>query len=293
MLSFIKNFKSIFCAFIFLQVPLTAEIIESQSLKDISRYADKNSLVLLNISDTLYQPSTTLAEGRWRTYFAKQVDKVAGQSEAALQLIDQTKNLIVTTIPKVPVELAAPAMINALQSNKIPVLGITQKSPSTSYAQNFGEVTYKHLLCIGIDLEKTLSFYKVNETNDSTHDFAYGMIFTHKQPEGPAVISFLKRVPQQPATIIMIDNSRKSLESVESSLTSTGIHFVGLRYGKCDSRIENFDPELGTIEFFALLNENKIITDAEALKIKKRQPEVDYEAKLNEYIARKLNLSRF
>ncbi|QLH37377.1 MAG: hypothetical protein HWD61_15545 [Parachlamydiaceae bacterium] len=54
------------------------------------------------------------------------------------------------------------------------------KRLSTPYAPNFGELTSLHLIRLGIDLQKSLAYTKVNQINSPNFTFAYGMIFTNK-----------------------------------------------------------------------------------------------------------------
>lgn len=264
--------------------PIQGEIIETNEIALIENLTDPNTLVLFNVGSTLYEPGLTLSSNQWRLYFADRVQKLVPDPVAAQKLIDHVKNRIVEKLPKKSVEEITPQLIAQLQERHIPVLGITQKEMSTSYSENFGEITSKHLLSLGIDLEKTTSYLAVSKPSEGDHyTFAYGMIFTYKKPEGPAVLSFLKRI-KKPSKIVMIDNSYDSLKSVETALASTGIAFEGVKYTRGDIFKENFDPTLGTIEFFPFINEGKILTDEEAKAIKTAHPDKDYQAELDAYI---------
>src|SRR5205823_1789198 len=144
----------------------------------------------------------------------------------AEQFINKIKNEIVSNIPKKPVEEFTPEFIAHLQEQKIPVLGITRKQLSTAYADNFGQITSNHLNSIGINLEATLSYLNVKENNDnSPFSFAYGLIFTNTRAVGPILLDFLNRLENQPAKIIMIDNSYDSLKNAEVALSGSDITF--------------------------------------------------------------------
>lgn len=261
-----------------------AGIVDSNDIIVVQDKVDPKSIVLFNITGTLYQPATTLADNQWRTYFAERVNQLVANSDAAQKLIDKIKNEIVENIPKAPVEEITPDIIAKLQALHIPVFGISQKRVVTTYADNFGHITSRHLKSIGIDLEKTLDYCNVTATPDNSgYTFAYGIIFSNKKPVGPAILNFLMRLENRPAKIVMVDNSQASLESAETALASTGIHFEGIRYGHDDARQDNFDAILGIIQFFAFKNEGKILSDADALEIKKCS-KVKYEAMLDNFI---------
>jgi hypothetical protein len=269
---------------------LTGEIIETKEIRTVLDYVDQDSLVFFNVTGTLYAPSSTLSDNQWREYFSNRVKLIVSDEASSQQLIDKIKNQIVQGIPKKNVEEITPQLIANLQNQKIVVLGITRKNMSTSYAENFGMITRNHLLSLGINLEKTLPYLASGELKDQKeYLFGYGILFTNKQPEGLAVISFVKQMNQTPSLILMVDNSRSSLESVQEALLPTGIAFKGFRYGRADNLKENFDPALGTIEFFAFIKEGSLISDAEALKIKQSNSAINYEAMLDSYISKANN----
>lgn len=265
--------------------PLSGEIIESNEINTLRQYVDQNAFVFLNITGTLYEPSTTLSDNQWREYFAQRVKRLISDSAASQQLIDQIKNQIVQKIPKKAVEKITPDLISDLQKKQIVVLGLTKKQMSTTYAENFGWITQNHLAQLGIHLDKTLSYLRYSpQERQKSYSFAYGILFTNKQPEGPAMVSFLKEIQQKPSKIIVVDNGADALKSLEESLKPTQIPFTGIRYGRADALKANFDPTLGTIEFFAFIKEGKILSDAEALEIKKSHPQTNYESLLDQYI---------
>ena len=270
--------------FVFGGINLSGEITEVNEISTIQNSVTNDSLVLFNVSGTLYAPSTTLADNQWRLYFTERVNAIVIDKEDAEMLINKIKNEIVSYLPKKPVEEFTPQLIESLQNQQIPVLGITQKHMSTSYAESFGLITKNHLLSIGVDLEKTLSYLKVNMDSDENYSFAYGLIFTNKKPVGPAILSFLNRIEDKPTEIIMIDNSLENLENAQLALALTDIKFKGFRYGRADELKTNFDPIIGNIQFFAFINDRKIMSDEEAKQIKDANPDVNYSSLLDSYI---------
>lgn len=283
----LDKFLSIFTAAIILlfpSIPLSADIIEMNEISTIQHYVKNDSLVLFNITGTLYEPATTLADNQWRIYFTERVNTLVSDKISAERFINKIKNEIVNNLPKKAVEEFTPQFIVHLQNHKIPVLGITQKQMATPYAENFGSITRNHLLSIGINLENTPSYLNVKGEDDILHSFAYGLIFTNKKPVGPAILAFLNRLENQPAKIIMVDNSLDSLKNAEITLSTANIPFEGFRYGRSDRLKANFDPILGNIQFFAFMNKKQIISDEQAMQIKQSHPEVDYNALLDTHI---------
>lgn len=263
---------------------IDGKILETNKISVINDSINRDSMVLFNITGTLYEPSTTLADHQWREFFAERVKIVITDSTKSQQLINRIKNEIVQKIPKKLVEEITPQLIADIQNQKIPVFGITEKQMATPYADNFGLITSKHLISIGINLEKTLSYSKANQVLNDKYDFAYGIIFSGKKPVGPALIAFLENNDYTDPQIVMVDNSLKTLENVEAALATKNYAFTGFHYTGANSRKDKFNPMLGIIEFIAFIKENKILSDQEAIQISLENPEEDYRVRFDNLI---------
>jgi hypothetical protein len=264
---------------------LFSEIIETNEISAFQKYVAQDSLVLFNVTGTLYEPATMLADRQWREHIAERVKALVPDATAANQLINKMKNIVVNRIPKKGIEKETPQLITNLQNRKIAALGITQKQMETPYAKNFGLITRNHLLNIGINFERTLTYFKVRSPLDlDGYSFAYGLIFTNKKPVGPAIVTFLNQMERAPSNVILVDNSRDNIESAEAALVAKNIKFEGFRYGRADQHKNNFDPVIGNIEFFAFINNRKILSDQDARQIQRNNPTVDYNKLLDNYI---------
>lgn len=279
-----KTIFSILALFIVFSNSVSAVIIETNEISDVKNYVTNDSVVLLNITGTLYEPAMTLADNQWRIYFSEKVNSIISDKMLADRFINKIKNNIVNNLPKKAVEEYTPQLINDWQTQKIPVFGITQKQMAASYADNFGLITRNHLLSIGINLENTLSYTSLKDSDETNHSFAYALIFSNRKPVGPAIIEFLDRLENKPSKIIMVDNSLISLENTEEALSESNIPFVGFRYGRSDRQKDDFDFSLGKIQFFAFMNQGQILSDEQAAQIKQLYPEVDYNSLLDNYI---------
>jgi hypothetical protein len=266
---------------------LSGKIIESQEMKTIIPFVNQESFVFFNVSGTLYTSSNALGDRRWREYFTERVNEQTDDQEVAQQLIDKVKNQMVNRIPKKGIEEMTPRLIEYFQDKHIVVFGITQKRMTPSYADNFGELVHHYLLGLNIDLEKSLTYFRMPEGKSKEFSFAYGIVFTNKEAVGPALLSFLSQCERKPFNVVMVDNSHLSLESAQQALESLGIPFTGIRYGRADKG-EIFDPTLGTIEFFALMQEDKVLSDEEALNRMPVDKSINYEGFLDKYIQQEL-----
>lgn len=261
---------------------LQARVIEIDGIESVKNYVTLDSVVFLNIGDTLSAPSSTLADYQWRRYFVERVSSAIKDKEKAQSLINQVKRAIVEQIPRTLVEEAILPLIAEFQTKRVPVLGYTQRCFSAAYAPNNGELVHGHLLKLGIDLQKTLVYYAISPYETADYAFHYGILFTNKNPVSLALIDFFKRKEYFPRHLIVVGDSKEVLEEISGQLRPLRTTF--LRYGKLDGRKKGFDPDLGTIQFFAFMDQNQLMKDEEALAIKQANPEVNYQEMLDQAI---------
>lgn len=262
---------------------LFAEIIEANKILAFVPFVRPDSFIFLNVAGTLYAPSNALTDDRWREYFSDRVTDKVDDQEAGQQLINKIKNQMIQKIPKKKIEEITPQLIAYLQERSVVVLGIKQNI--TPYADHCGEITHRHLLSLGIQFERTLSYFPKPKENLEKENlsFTHGILFTNHQPVGPALTAFLEQSYRRPDHIVMVDHSLDSLESAQQALTSLGISFTGIRYSRADTQ-EDFDPTIGTIEFLAFVNEGKILSDEEAVSTMPTDRSLNYEVLLDQYI---------
>lgn len=280
----IKKIINTLSGLLLLASTIHGEVVNTATTDTVLKYVQKNSLVLFNVSDTLYVSSVTMGSQQWRDYLEAHVKKVIKDPVVAERSINKYLNMIITKVPKRAAEDSAPGLIQGLQQQRIATFGITKKAPSAPYANNLGEITARHLGSIGIDFKQTLNYQSLSTAYDNLYSFAYGIIFTRKQPEGAVVSSFIKRFPVKPARVIMLDTSSRALADVETALKASGTEFVGLRYTRTDNRINDFSPDLGTIQFLTYMRHGTLLTDEEAMAIKEGDVFAEHEFFLEEFI---------
>ncbi len=281
-------FHKLAISFLLATSVLQAEIEEIQKIDSVKNYLQENTLVLLNVGDTLFSAPSMLADNQWREYFVERANQITTNPEAAKNVIDEVKALIVEKIPKMTPEANTADFIAKLQNEKTPVFGYSMRNYSTTYAPNNDQITYNQLINLNIDLLKTLVYYPAKEYQNGSHAFKYGIIFTNKNPIGPAIVEFLARNDLKPSRIILVGDDLADLKQAQQALSALNIDFQGLRYGRIDERKKSFDKDLGTIEFFAFYNDGKLLSDEEAAQIRAATPHVNYSAKLEEWIRQRV-----
>lgn len=281
----------------FLTQTFATELIETPHIEKLLETSSKNTLILSDITNTLYKPCNTMSDKKWRTYLVNRVSEVISDSTLASKIATTLENIIVNQIDKGLVHQNMPSVIKELQDKEIPFLAISQKNWSAPYDPHFGVTTSNHLKKLDIDLERSLPFLgkmkndansnyepiqDVNKTDEYT--FAKGIIFTNKTPLDKALDAFLNRLEKKPQHIIILENSCEHKEKLETVIKSHNIALTYIRHTSSENPEKSFDPTIGTIEFLQLMKNSKIILDEEAKRIKEDNSSIDYETLLKEFI---------
>lgn len=249
---------------------LFGKIIETPHFKEISHYLEPNTLVVLDIDDTLLIPSQTLGTDVWFLHRVKQLEaanidkkrafeKALAEWEAIRQLTDVSI-----------VEEGTEGVISDLQKASIPVMGLTTQGLALATR------TVQQLQSLGIDLLQTApakeDFYFFNTSNAQSIDkhgvlYRHGILFTSGTHKGRALLTALKNAGVTPQHIIFINDKEKHLKEVEETLegeaAELGIKFTGLRYSFGDERVAKFNPALTDIQWKHSSFEH-ILSDSEA-----------------------------
>lgn len=281
-----KTWKSLKITLFFLLlatvVRLDAKIVETPNFSAILDYIDKNTLVILDIDDTLLIPKQTLGNDAWFHYKFDKYKKEGIPADIALERTlaewEAVRHLTQVEI----VESNTADVVATMQKNGIPVIGLTTQGLALATR------TIHHLQSLHIDLSTTApdtnDFYFVNVTphnqhgtvlhkgvliNDSAHQgvlYRKGILFTAGTNKSTALIELVKHFGIKPNQIVFINDKEAHLKDAEEGAVALGIPFVGLRYSYSDERINKFRADIAEVQFtqssFA-----RILSDEEALAI--------------------------
>lgn len=223
---------------------LSGKIVETKNFCEIEQYLSDNTILILDIDDTLLIPVQMLGNDAWFCYrlqgylsagLAKPLalDKALAEWEAIRHL---TKVKIV--------EEGTQSIIDKLQVKKVTIMGLTTQGLALATR------TIHQLNTLGIDLSKTSpsqqDHYFMNQEGVL---FREGILFTSGSPKGPALLKFFDIIGFSPKRIVFINDKATHLQDVEASAEQKGIDFIGLRYSFSDQRIANFRKEIADIQW--------------------------------------------
>lgn len=239
--------------FIVYTVVAAATIIEAPHFKDLKNHVTSDTLVLLDIDDTLLIPVQTLGVDVW---FLHQLNsyKAAGYTanDALERALFDWESVRLRSEVQI-VEEGTADIVKELQDQNITVMGLTTQR-RTQY----------NLATLGIDLSRTApskeDFYFING-----HGVLYrhGLLSTSGTVKGTALLKYLDHINYHPARIVFINDKATHLKDVETAVTSRGIEFIGLRYAYSDERVNSFRPEITDIQWNHS-SFNHILSDEEA-----------------------------
>jgi hypothetical protein len=249
----------ILLCFALMSSALFGVIIETPHFSQIQKHVTPNTLVVLDIDDTLLLPTQTLGTDVWFQYRVKQnVAKGYPQSEAFEKASAEWEAVRHLTQVKL-VEQGTDKIVADLQNKRITVMGLTTQGLA------LGTRTVQQLQSLNIDLSKTAP---------SSQDFYFsichgvlyrkGILFTAGAPKGESLLKLLDAVGYQPTHILFINDKETHLKDVEKAVIAKGLAFTGLRYSYCDQRVAAFSGEIADIQWKHSTFEH-ILSDEEAV----------------------------
>lgn len=262
-----KTLLAFFLSLCFLSGILSAQIIKTSNIQDIKQEITENTLVLFNIAEVLMDTETSLGTQAWRKFIRTRVDS---------KLHDELTLFVFKKVPPKSPEPATPELIKDLQSRGQIALALTSRGRHQWYATqvpNVDLITEKLLNQIGIDFSKTGLNPELSSLPDILPDFFHnGIIYAGNDREKDEVlVDIFKKTSYWPPKMVFVDDKVDSLISIEKAFNSLNIPFVGYAYSRTAQEHADFDPLVANIQLDWLITYGRVLTDAEAIKIKNEQ----------------------
>lgn len=255
------------CLF-FIPCQTQAKIIETCNFADILTEIDAETLVFFDIDDTLINTTSMLGNTPCWNYLVSKFFHTKWSSDKTLDIYAVIQKIL-HHVPMSLIEPNTADIIQDLQQQGILVLGLTARTKNANYMQEADKRTYDHLKSVDIDFSLTPL---PNSNKSPLSFFSYGIIFTDTQDKGPFLKTFLTHLGLHPKKVVFIDDKLSQIKSVQKSLKSINIPFVGFRYGKLDNFHTRFNPLIVNIQLEALIKESQVLSDEEAEEIALQNP---------------------
>ena len=254
-----KLLTSVLFSVFFVATALKADIIETKHFHEIYNYIDQDTLVILDIDDTLVVPNQMVGCDEW---FIGRIKEYKASGKTAEQALDTTlfewEGLRSLTQMQL-VEENIDHIILDLQSQNIPVMCLTTQrfalAPRTVYQLNHHHIEISKTAPCSKDF-----FYDMNGLGILYYK---GILFTNGTHKGKTFFEFCKQANFTPKKVVFVNDKASHLKEIEQSCIELGIPFIGLRYGYSDYRKAAFDYEIAKIQS-QLLNLDGILSDEKA-----------------------------
>ncbi len=219
--------KTLFLALFAPCFSIWGTIIEIKHFSQAIDFISPDSLVLLDIDNTVLEPTHENQQGSDQWF-----STLLGQHPTPEQAIAQYCSAVLTC-PMQLVEPDIPAILNTIQQ-RAQLLGFTMRSMvlapcTTYYLKEFGIDLGSHIPDQGFMI-------------DGIHPVLlyHNIIFCQGQKHGSTLLHILDALALQPTTIVMIDDKIRYLKLIEHACQQRGINFIGLRYGFLDKKVQKF-----------------------------------------------------
>jgi Protein of unknown function (DUF2608) len=257
-----KRFLLLICLSLATVCYLHGEIIETKNFKEITNHIRPETLVIVDIDDTLLVPVQTLGTDVWflsrlEHHFQMKKDRILAK-DTALAEWEGIRHLTNVKI----VEEGTDEIIREMQKNNSVIMGLTTQGLTLAVR------TVTQLKSLSIDLSKTApasqDVYFINGQDGVL--YREGVLFTSGTSKGEALIKFLDGINYHPKHVVFINDKKTHLQDVEKSIELRKMNFIGLRYSFSDQRVANFCKEIAEIQW-THSTFNHLLSDEEAFSL--------------------------
>ncbi|MCH9610475.1 MAG: hypothetical protein S4CHLAM81_01190 [Chlamydiales bacterium] len=235
---------------------LFAEIIEVKHFSELPHYVNSETLVILDIDNTLLMPTQELGSDQWFRYRLDSYRKEGKTYPQALELALPEWEAVQNITDVAVVEMETPTIIEKLQEKNIPVIGLSTRGLALAMR------TVQQLDSVGINLQVTApSKEEIPLLNPHAILFRKGILFTAGTHKGKGLQKLLAKLDYKPKRILFINDKRGNLRQLEEGVNELKIPFTGLRYGYLDDKVRNFRSDIADLQ---LENFKMIVSDKDA-----------------------------
>lgn len=249
---------------------------DSSFIEEELKEADKNTLVIFDINDVLFEQKELLFKKQNSTLLKNLLKEMSANMSNEEE---QTLYSVVVQRPVVYVDENFVRIIHDLQNKNVKVIALTNGLVGTyGYVKSMDRLLIQQLRDLDYHLEK--SWLDLNnaqiymtKSKDRKILFAEGIVFANKMiskaSKGESLLAFFKYADFYPKKVIFIDDKLKNLKSVSNILEKQGVEFIGFEYTKAKNRKNSpvITKEHAKLQLSILKKRHKLLSDEEINKI--------------------------
>jgi len=227
-----------------ISLPALAEIRETMSMAEALGTVDEQTLLIVDLDNTVIKPTQTLGTDQWFDHLVKQYVAAGDAVDDAINKAIALWTEVQKATAVVAVEDVTPALIKDAQTRGITVMALTARPLDLIAA------TAKQLKSVGVDFtQKPILGHDLEIRAEDTAKLAGGILFVGpKNNKGKVLIQFLQEIELTPKRIVFVDDKPKHVRNVEESLKSLPTTYLGFRYGAADKEVASFDAGIADVQ---------------------------------------------
>lgn len=238
-----------------------AQFAQVKSFQEIKKVITPETWVFLDLDNTVFETHQTLGSDHWFDRILQKYFEEHQHWPKALERAVQHWTEVQNHAPMRPVEADTPQMIRELQSNGLPVIGLTARN------KQLADRTVRQLSEMDVDFNLSTPAHGHLNIDPEAGEIQYqdGIIFVGEiRNKGEALSRFLRLVQAKPKHIVFADDKEYHARSVEKVLQDANIdHFI-FHYTATDARNAQYDPRIAEIQWKAFQEERRLLSDEEA-----------------------------
>lgn len=220
-------------------------ISESKNIRDILNHCSFNTMLLLDLDNTVMESIQELGSDQWFVNLMDYACRISADKLEAVSLVIAIYHAVQHHTKTKAVEFEIVKIIKALQDIGVPVLAVSARGPQITGP------TLEQLNAIGIKFSRQWgegSFALPVDDKEHVPIYNQGIIFCNGNDKGKCLKAFFDKTNFYPAHVVMADDKGKHLHVVQSIIKSFGGQFVGLRYGHLDEKVAGFNMAKANVQ---------------------------------------------
>lgn len=222
-----------------------AKIEEFAHFQDLPKYVKKETLVILDVDDTLLITEQMLGCDEWFISRWSHHKNEVGNADIALDKALAEWEAVRHITRMEIVEAGSEKIVENLQAQGITVMGLTSQGLALATR------TRLQLLDQKIDFLKTAPASKDHYFQVANHGVLYrhGILFTSGRNKGVAFLQLIDDLGIKPKEVVFVNDKESHLKEIETALEKRAIPFLGLRYSYSDAKKKAYRPEVAEYQF--------------------------------------------
>jgi uncharacterized protein (DUF952 family) len=239
-----------------------AEVIETNSYRDVLKYATADTLVVTDLDNTVIEPVQTLGSDQWGEAMGKKLLAAGFEKPQAVEMHVSMFALVQQHTKVKTVESDTAGIIENLKANNIPVLGLTARPVYIV------DRTLDLLKSVNLNLTGLEEVAGIVQRHQNPNEIVYksGVVFVGPMNnKGLVLKSIVDQLKNSHFNrIIFVDDKTHHTINVDKAFENSGIEVKSLRYGAADVKVHSYNAAIADFEWSHFLNTGIILSDKEA-----------------------------